>query len=697
MMQNLGGTTVKRPFEPFGSEGRFFQVLRRVSKRNLIIYDEEGKYMTEIQLTFPDGAVKSFAAGTKPIEVAAGISKSLAKKAVSAKLNGQYVGMNDALENDGEFALITTSDDEALELLRHSASHLLAQALKRIPKFANMHFGVGPFIDNGFYYDTDNGSGNQVSIDDFAEIEAMMHKIVAEDLPIVSREISRDEALTLFKNDPYKIELINDLPADEKITIAVQGDHVELDKGGLVPSTGWVKHFKLTSVAGAYWRGKSSNPMMQRIYGIAEWKQADVDAEVKRREEAKERDHRTIGRDLDLFFTSQEVGSGLPVWLPNGATIRRQVERYIIDKELANGYQHVYTPVLSNLNLYKTSGHWDHYREDMFPPMDMGDGEFLELRPMNCPSHIMIFKHKPRSYRELPMRIAELGMMHRYEKSGALTGLSRVREMTLNDGHTFVEPEKLEEEFKSILTMMMEVYRDFDITDYRFRLSYRDPKNTEKYFDDDDMWEKSQAQLKRAMDDLNLDYFEAEGEAAFYGPKLDVQTKTALGGEETMSTIQLDFLLPERFNLTYIGADGQDNHRPVMLHRGIVGTMERFTAYLIEMYKGAFPTWLAPLQVQIIPVNVDAHGEYSRDIQQKLQAAGLRAHVETKDAKMGYLIREAQTNKIPYTLVLGDSEVDGQTVTVRKYGEDKTQTMSFEDFQNIILTDVSHYSREVND
>lgn len=697
MMQNLGGTTVKRPFEPFGSEGRFFQVLRRVSKRNLIIYDEEGKYMTEIQLTFPDGAVKSFAAGTKPIEVAAGISKSLAKKAVSAKLNGQYVGMNDAIENDGEFALITTSDDEALELLRHSASHLLAQALKRIPKFANMHFGVGPFIDNGFYYDTDNGSGNQVSIDDFAEIEAVMHKIVAEDLPIVSREISRDEALTLFKNDPYKIELINDLPADEKITIAVQGDHVELDKGGLVPSTGWVKHFKLTSVAGAYWRGKSSNPMMQRIYGIAEWKQADVDAEVKRREEAKERDHRTIGRDLDLFFTSQEVGSGLPVWLPNGATIRRQVERYIIDKELANGYQHVYTPVLSNLNLYKTSGHWDHYREDMFPPMDMGDGEFLELRPMNCPSHIMVFKHKPRSYRELPMRIAELGMMHRYEKSGALTGLSRVREMTLNDGHTFVEPEKLEEEFKSILTMMMEVYRDFDITDYRFRLSYRDPKNTEKYFDDDDMWEKSQAQLKRAMDDLNLDYFEAEGEAAFYGPKLDVQTKTALGGEETMSTIQLDFLLPERFNLTYIGADGQDNHRPVMLHRGIVGTMERFTAYLIEMYKGAFPTWLAPLQVQIIPVNVDAHGEYSRDIQQKLQAAGLRAHVETKDAKMGYLIREAQTNKIPYTLVLGDSEVDGQTVTVRKYGEDKTQTMSFEDFQNIILTDVSHYSREVND
>lgn len=649
--------------------------------------------MSEIKLTFPDGAVKEFPAGTTPLVVAESISKSLAKKSVSAKLDGAYVGMHDVIPASGDFQLITTADDEALDLLRHSASHLLAQALKRLPKFANMHFGVGPFIENGFYYDTDNGAGNQVTVEDFAEIEAMMHKIAKEDLPIVSREVSRDEALAMFADDPYKVELISDLPEDATITIAVQGDHVELDKGGLVPSTGWLKHFKLTSVAGAYWRGKSSNPMMQRVYGIAEWKQADVEAELQRREEAKERDHRTIGRDMDLFFTSQEVGSGLPVWLPNGATIRRQVERYITDKELANGYQHVYTPVLSNLNLYKTSGHWDHYREDMFPPMDMGDGEFLELRPMNCPSHIMVFKHKPRSYRELPIRIAELGMMHRYEKSGALTGLSRVREMTLNDGHTFVEPEKLEEEFKSILTMMMEVYRDFNITDYRFRLSYRDPKNTEKYFDDDEMWEKSQAQLKRAMDDLGLDYYEAEGEAAFYGPKLDVQTKTALGNEETMSTIQLDFLLPERFNLTYIGADGQDNHRPVMLHRGIVGTMERFTAYLIEMYKGAFPTWLAPLQVQIIPVNLGAHGAYAEQIKKQLQDTGLRANVETKDAKMGYLIREAQTNKIPYTLVLGDSEVEGQTVTVRKYGEEKTTTMPIADFQAEILADVANYSR----
>ncbi|MCK8627310.1 threonine--tRNA ligase [Fructobacillus cardui] len=649
--------------------------------------------MAEITLNFPDGAQKSYEAGIKPIEVASSIAKSLAKKSVSAKLNGHYVGMNDPLTEGGDFQLITTADEESLDILRHSTSHLLAQAMRRLPKFAHAHFGVGPFIENGFYYDTDNGAGNQVSVEDFPEIEAMMKKIVKEDLPILSHEISRAEALETFKDDPYKVELINDLPEDEPISVAVQGEHIELDRGGLVPSTGWIKHFKLVSVAGSYWRGQSDNAVLQRVYGTAFWNAEALEADLQRRAEAKERDHRNIGRDLDLFFTSQKVGSGLPVWLPNGATIRRQVERYIVDKELANDYLHVYTPVLSNLNLYKTSGHWDHYREDMFPPMDMGDGEFLELRPMNCPSHISVYQHKPRSYRDLPLRIAELGMMHRYEKSGALTGLSRVREMTLNDGHTFVAPDQLEEEFKSILKMTMAVYEDFNITDYRFRLSYRDPENTAKYFDDDEMWEKSQAQLKRAMDDMGLDYFEAPGEAAFYGPKLDIQTKTALGGEETLSTIQLDFLLPERFDLTYVGEDGQDNHRPVMLHRGIVGTMERFTAYLIEMYKGAFPTWLAPLQVQIIPVNNGAHGAYANKIKQELQEAGLRANVETKEAKMGYLIREAQTKKVPYTLVLGDDEQDNQTVTVRRYGQQETEKMSADAFKDLVLKDVANYSR----
>ncbi len=646
--------------------------------------------MADVKITFPDGAVKEFADGVTPMAIAEGISKSLAKKSVTAKLDGAYVGMHDAIHQDGTFELVTKDQPEALDLLRHSTSHLLAQALKRL--YPDMHFGVGPFISNGFYYDTDNAEG-QVSVEQFPEIEKVMKKIVAENLPIVSREVSRAEALDMFKDDPYKVELINDLPADEKITIAVQGEHVELDRGGLVPSTGWIKFFKLTSVAGAYWRGKSSNPMLQRIYGTAFWSQEDLDAEMVARAEAKERDHRKIGADQDLFFTSQEVGSGLPVWMPNGAAIRRTLERYIIDRELEDGYQHVYTPVLSNLNLYKTSGHWDHYHDDMFPPMDMGDGEFLELRPMNCPSHIMVYKHHPRSYRELPLRIAELGMMHRYEKSGALTGLSRVREMTLNDGHTFVMLDQIEEEFKNILKLMMSVYKDFNITDYRFRLSYRDPENTEKYFDDDEMWERAQKMLKAAMDDLGLEYFEAEGEAAFYGPKLDVQTKTALGGEETLSTIQLDFLLPQRFDLNYVGADGEQ-HRPVMIHRGIIGTMERFTAYVTEMYKGAFPTWLAPHQVRIIPVNREAHGAYAAALADKLKKQGVRAEYEGRNEKLGYLIRDAQALKIPYTLVIGDEETNNNTVTVRRFGSMDTEVKSYEQFEADLLADIANFSKE---
>ena len=648
--------------------------------------------MSEIKLTFPDGAVKEFPVGTTPLVVAESISKSLAKKSVSAKLDGAYVGMHDVIPASGDFQLITTADDEALDLLRHSASHLLAQALKRLPKFANMHFGVGPFIENGFYYDTDNGAGNQVTVEDFAEIEAMMHKIAKEDLPIVSREVSRDEALAMFADDPYKVELISDLPEDATITIAVQGDHVELDKGGLVPSTGWLKHFKLTSVAGAYWRGKSSNPMMQRVYGIAEWKQADVEAELQRREEAKERDHRTIGRDMDLFFTSQEVGSGLPVWLPNGATIRRQVERYITDKELANGYQHVYTPVLSNLNLYKTSGHWDHYREDMFPIMDMGDGEEFVLRPMNCPHHIQVYKHHVHSYRELPIRIAEIGMMHRYEKSGALSGLQRVREMSLNDGHLFVTPEQIQEEFQKALQLIIDVYEDFNLTEYRFRLSLRDPKDTHKYYDDDEMWENAQSMLKAALDEMGVEYFEAEGEAAFYGPKLDIQVKTALGNEETLSTIQLDFLLPERFGLTYIGADGEE-HRPVMIHRGVISTMERFTAILIENYKGAFPTWLAPHQVTVIPVSNEAHVDYAWEVAKVLRDKGVRVDVDERNEKMQLKIRQSQTKKIPYQLIVGDKEMADKTVNVRRYGSKQTHTESINEFVENILADIDRKSR----
>ena len=644
-----------------------------------------------IKITFPDGAVKEFESGTTTLAIAESISKSLAKKALAGKVNGKLVDLTRPIEEDASIEIITPDHEDALGLVRHSAAHLMSQAMRRL--YPNIHFGVGPAIDSGFYYDTDNGQ-NQVTAEDLPAIEAEMMKIVKENLPIERRVLSKQEALEIFASDPYKVELISELPEEEVITAYQQGEFIDLCRGPHVPSTGRIQVFKLLSVAGAYWRGNSNNQMMQRVYGTAFFDKKALKKYIRLREEAKERDHRKLGKELDLFMVSPEVGSGLPFWLPKGATIRRTIERYIVDKEVSLGYQHVYTPIMGDVELYKTSGHWDHYQEDMFPPMDMGDGEMLVLRPMNCPHHMMVYKNTIHSYRELPIRIAELGMMHRYEKSGALSGLQRVREMTLNDGHTFVRPDQIKDEFKRTLELMVAVYADFNITDYRFRLSYRDPNNTDKYFDDDAMWEKAQAMLKAAMDELELDYFEAEGEAAFYGPKLDVQVKTALGTEETLSTIQLDFLLPERFDLTYVGEDGENTHRPVVIHRGIVSTMERFVAYLTEVYKGAFPTWLAPIQATIIPVSVDAHGDYAYEIKERLQMKGLRVEVDDRNEKMGYKIRASQTQKIPYQLVVGDKELEDATVNVRRYGSKETAVEDLNIFIDAMEAEVKNYSRE---
>ncbi|GAB6091831.1 threonine--tRNA ligase [Furfurilactobacillus curtus] len=648
--------------------------------------------MAEIKITFPDGAIKSFEAGITTEEIAKSISVSLAKKAVAGKLNGELVDYKAPLMTDGKLEIVTKDAPEALVVLRHTASQILANALHQL--YPDMHFGVGEANEDGFFFDTDNPA-QQVSSDDLATVEAKMRELVKANLPIKREVLSKADALALVEGDPYQTQLVEAAAAknENQVVVYHQGDFVDLSDGVQMSATGAVKIFKLLSVAGAYWEGKSSNPMLQRVYGTAFFDQASLDADDVRRQEAHDRDHRVIGNDLDLFFVDPKVGAGLPYWMPNGATIRRTIERYIIDKELEHGYEHVYTPVLMNLDAYKTSGHWDHYREDMFPPMDMGDGELLELRPMNCPSHIQVYKHHIRSYRELPLRIAELGMMHRYEKSGALSGLQRVREMTLNDGHTFVAPDQIQDEFKKILNLMVEVYADFDIKDYSFRLSYRDPENTEKYYADDQMWEKAQTMLKGAMDDLGLDYVEAEGEAAFYGPKLDVQTKTALGNEETLSTIQLDFMLPERFDLHYVGADGEE-HRPVMIHRGLVSTMERFTAYLTEIYKGAFPTWLAPHQVSIIPVSDDHQGDYAQSLRKQFAAAGIRATVDDRNEKMNFKIRDAQTHKIPYTLVVGEKEKADESVSVRRYGQDNSVSQSRQDFLSTILDDLASYSRE---
>lgn len=591
---------------------------------------------------------------------------------------------------DGSVKKIDRDSQEGLEALRKLSALMLKAALKQ--EFKGIRLGEAVADEDGFHVDSDKDN-QQVSADELPALEDVIKGMAKNDVKVEFVEVPVEEALAEVKDDRFSTELINENAKDGKVAMYQLGDVKAVADDDILLYGNVVKNLRLLSVAGAYWKGMSSNPMLQRIYGTVFYKKDALEEDLKKRQEAKERDHRVIGNQLDLFFVDPKVGAGLPYWLPKGATIRRTIERYIIDREVADGYQHVYTPVLMNLDAYKTSGHWEHYRDDMFPPMDMGDGEMLELRPMNCPSHIQVYKHHIRSYRDLPLRIAELGMMHRYEKSGALSGLQRVREMTLNDGHTFVTLDQIRSEFAKILKLIMSVYEDFDITDYSFRLSLRDPKNVKKYYANDEMWEKSQSMLKSAMDDLNLDYYEAEGEAAFYGPKLDIQTKTALGNDETMSTIQLDFMLPERFGLSYVGQDGKE-HQPVMIHRGVVGTMERFMAYLTEIYKGAFPTWLAPEQVNIIPVNEEAHGEYADDLAKKMKAANIRVNVDHRNEKMGYKIREAQTQKVPYTLVVGDDEKNNNGVSVRKYGEKEQNEMSQEAFMNEILEDIASYSRE---
>ncbi|HBC7984661.1 TPA: threonine--tRNA ligase [Staphylococcus aureus] len=631
--------------------------------------------MEQINIQFPDGNKKAFDKGTTTEDIAQSISPGLRKKAVAGKFNGQLVDLTKPLETDGSIEIVTPGSEEALEVLRHSTAHLMAHAIKRL--YGNVKFGVGPVIEGGFYYDFD--IDQNISSDDFEQIEKTMKQIVNENMKIERKVVSRDEAKELFSNDEYKLELIDAIPEDENVTLYSQGDFTDLCRGVHVPSTAKIKEFKILSTAGAYWRGDSNNKMLQRIYGTAFFDKKELKAHLQMLEERKERDHRKIGKELELFTNSQLVGAGLPLWLPNGATIRREIERYIVDKEVSMGYDHVYTPVLANVDLYKTSGHWDHYQEDMFPPMQLDETESMVLRPMNCPHHMMIYANKPHSYRELPIRIAELGTMHRYEASGAVSGLQRVRGMTLNDSHIFVRPDQIKEEFKRVVNMIIDVYKDFGFEDYSFRLSYRDPEDKEKYFDDDDMWNKAENMLKEAADELGLSYEEAIGEAAFYGPKLDVQVKTAMGKEETLSTAQLDFLLPERFDLTYIGQDGE-HHRPVVIHRGVVSTMERFVAFLTEETKGAFPTWLAPKQVQIIPVNVDLHYDYARQLQDELKSQGVRVSIDDRNEKMGYKIREAQMQKIPYQIVVGDKEVENNQVNVRQYGSQDQETVEKDEF-----------------
>ena len=560
----------------------------------------------------------------------------------------------------------------------HTTSHIMAQAVKRL--YPDAKLAIGPSIENGFYYDFD--VEKPFSEEDLKKIEEEMKKIVKEDYELERFELPRNEALKLMeeKNEPYKVELINDLPEGEVISFYKQGDFVDLCKGPHIPSTGAVKAIKLLSVAGAYWRGSEKNKMLQRIYGVSFPKASQLEEHLALLEEAKQRDHRKIGKDLDLFFTDPLVGAGLPMYLPKGATIRRLLERYIQDKEIKLGYSHVYTPDLANVALYKTSGHWEHYKDDMFPMMKM-ENEELVLRPMNCPHHMLVYRHKLHSYRDLPIKIGELAHDFRYEASGSVCGLERVRQMCQNDAHLFVRPDQIKEEVGKVINLIFEVYiNDFGFSrdSFKFRLSLRDKENKEKYIDNDEMWETAESQLREILNELHIDFYEAKGEAAFYGPKIDIQIKTALGHDVTIPTCQLDFALPERFDLGYIGEDG-NSHRPVVIHRAILGTSDRFISFLIEETKGHFPLWLAPTQVKILPIG-ENQVEYAKSIQTKLIEENIRVELDDREEKIGYKIREAQLEKVPYMLILGQKEVDGNTVGVRSSKDGDLGAMSFDEF-----------------
>ena len=572
--------------------------------------------------------------------------------------------------------MINIKENEKLNILNHSCAHLLAHAVKHL--YPNAKFWVGPVIDSGFYYDIDLGD-DVIKEEDLPKIEKEMKKISKGDKYINRIELSKKEALDMFKDDPYKIDLIERMDEDDTVISAYkQDDFIDLCRGPHMPTTKSMKYFKLLKVSGAYWKNDAKNKMLQRIYGVCFENEEDLNDYLKELEEAKLRDHRKIGKDLDIFMTNELVGAGMPLWLPNGALIKKQLENYIYEKEQKLGYQHVYTPCVGTVDLYKTSGHWDHYKENMFPSMKVDDEEFV-LRPMNCPHHMLVFKNKLHSYRDLPIRIGEFATDFRYEASGAVKGLERVRCMCQNDAHLFVMPEQIKDEFKKVVSLILDVYKDFGITEYKFRLSLRDKEDKEKYYDDDEMWNNAEDKLREVLNELNVEYFEAVGEAAFYGPKLDVEVKPAVGPEVTLSTCQLDFLLPRRFDLSYIDNKGE-KQVPVVLHRAIFGTFDRFTAFLMEETKGAFPTWLAPTQINIIPVNNEYHLEYSKEVEELLRENNFRVELDSRDEKLGYRMRESQTRKIPYTLILGDKERDNKEMSYRKFGSQETTTLSQDEF-----------------
>ena len=642
-----------------------------------------------IKIKLKDGSILEVEEGLSVLDVAKKISEGLARMATCAEVDGKVVDLRYVIDKDCSLNIFTFDNDlNGKKAYWHTTSHIMSQAIKRL--FPGTKLAIGPSIDEGFYYDFD--SEHRFSEEDFEKIEEEMKKIIKENLVLERFELPRDEAIKFMeeKEEPYKVELINDLPEGETISFYKQGEFTDLCAGPHVESTGKIGKVKILKVSGAYWRGNEKNKMLQRIYAISFPKQSMIDEYLAMLEEARERDHRKLGKELGIFMFSELVGKGLPMWLPNGFIVRRLLSDYITDKELALGYKHVLTPSVGSIDLYKTSGHWEHYKDDMFPAMEM-DEEGYVLRPMNCPHHMMIYKNGLHSYHDLPIRIAEIASDFRYEASGSLVGIERARAFTQNDSHIFCTPEQIKDEFKGVLNLILNVYRDFGFENYSFRLSLRDPENKEKYFGNDDLWESSEAELRQVMNELGVDYYEAKGEAAFYGPKLDVQVKSAIGHDITLSTIQLDYQLPERFKLEYIN-EKEERQRPVVIHRAILGSLDRFVAFLLEEYKGAFPTWLAPVQIRILPI-ADRHVEYAEKLKEIFAKEKIRVEVDARQEKTGYKIREAQLQKIPYMIIVGDKEVENNAVGVRSRKDGDIGQMSIDEFKEKILEEIKTYAR----
>ncbi|MCF8354380.1 MAG: threonine--tRNA ligase [Melioribacteraceae bacterium] len=643
--------------------------------------------MEKINITLPDGSVKEFDKGVNAFQIAESISGRLAKEAIAARVDGEVKDIYAPINSDSEVAILTFNDEEGKHTYWHSSSHLMAHAVKEL--FPEAQFGVGPAVDTGFYYDIDINTN--LSEEDLPKIEEKMTEITAKDEPFIRQEISKDEAIKLYteRSDNYKLELIDGFNEDEEIiSIYKEGNFTDLCTGPHVPSAGRIKYFKLLSVSGSYWRGDEKNKQLQRIYGVSFPKKKMLDEYLEALEEAKKRDHRKLGKELELFHITPKVGTGLPLWLPKGTILRETLENFLREEQVKRGYQPVVTPHIGNIELYKTSGHYPYYSDSQFPPIKLGEGqeEYL-LRPMNCPHHFQIYSSKPRSYKDLPIRLSEFGMVYRYEQSGELNGLTRVRSFAVDDSHMFVRQDQLKDELCSVIDLIQHVFTVMGFEDFTTELSFRDD-NDEKFGGDIALWERAQIELKEAADEMNLNYIIREGEAAFYGPKIDFMVRDVLQRKWQLGTVQIDYVMPERFDLLYTGSDGE-KHRPVVIHRAPFGSLERFIGILIEHFGGYFPTWLAPIQTVVIPISQN-YFEYSEKVFNELKEAGFRVEIDKRNEKVGYKIREWENQKVPYMLILGEKEQNSENLSVRQHKIGDLGNMQLSEFSDKLRAEIKN-------